>query len=366
MVSDFSIEEVFQAYLDCRKNKRTTKAQVGFEQDMERNLCALHRELNDRTYSIGRTRAFVVEHPKHREVWAGQFRDRVVHHVMYSRIFDRFFRRFIYDTYACVPGRGVLHGANRVHKMMRQATENWQRRAWFIQADLANFFVSIDKGILEDLLFCHVHEPELRWLVSLIVRHDPTADPLLRSPPALFRKVPWHKSLFNAPKGKGLPIGNLSSQYFGNVYLNSMDQFAKRELGVRWYGRYVDDVVMIGHCHRTLHEQFQHLCEFVANCLLVHFHPRKTVANLVERGINFCGYVLLPFRKYVRRRTARSMRQAELDPSRVAEPEKWVNRMNSYLGHISHANTFDLRKGVAQRTGAWFSPGFTKMIREGR
>lgn len=356
----FSLEEVFQAYYDCRKNKRNKAAQVAFEQKMERNLMQLHRALNDGSYRIGRSRAFVVTVPKVREVWAGQFRDRVAHHVMYNRIFDRFHRRFIADTYACIPVRGVLYGANRVHRFMRQATENWQRPAWFLQADLKNFFVSIDKDILWSLASERIPEPELRWLTKKIIYHDPTQDPILTSPRHLYYQVPYHKSLFNSG-GNGLPIGNLSSQYFANVFLNPLDQFVKRELGIRWYGRYVDDLVMIGHDPKKLNDAFVAMQDFVWERLGLTFHPNKTVRNLVDKGINFCGHILKPYRIYVRSRTAKSMRQAALSEERATDPQRWRTRVNSYLGHCLHANTFNLRKQLAINTGAWFAPGLKKL-----
>ena len=360
---DFSIEEVFEAYLDCRKNKRTTQAQMAFEADLERNLCDLHRALCDRSYEIGRTRAFVVTHPKPREVWAGQFRDRVVHHVMYNRVFDRFARRFIRDTYACIPGRGVLDGANRVHRMMAQATEGWQRPARFLQADLANFFVSIDRRVLKRLALERIDEPELRWLVSLIIDHDPTQNPIVKSPPELFELVPRHKSLFHCPPGKGLPIGNLSSQYFANVYLAPMDQYAKRELGIRWYARYVDDIVMIGHDPKELNRQFDALARFAEQEFLIRFHPNKTIRNRVDKGVNFCGYVLKPYRKYLRRSTARSMWQVARSEERRHDPQTWRDRLQSYLGCAQHAHTYRLRKALAMETGAWFGPKLTRLTR---
>lgn len=351
--------ELFQAYYDCRRNKRTTRAQLAFEQRMERNLARLCRRLNDRSYEIGPTRAFVITHPKYREVWAGQFPDRVVHHVMYNRIFERFARGFIFDTYACIPGRGVMFGANRVHRMMRQATENWQRPAYVIQADLANFFVSIDKAALKALALPRIPKPDTAWLTQMIIDHDPTVDPKLRSSAELFARVPRHKSLFNAPDGKGLPIGNLSSQYFANVYLDPIDQYAKRELGIRWYARYVDDIVLIGHSMRELNEQFAALRDFAERRLHLRFHPNKTRRGRVHDGINFCGRILKPFRQYLRRSTAQSMFEAAMDQE--ADPQLWHDRVNSYLGQARHANTYRLRRSLARRCGAAFGPRFVKL-----
>jgi hypothetical protein len=356
----FTVDEVFQAYYDCRRHKRNTPAQRQFELRQERNLMRLQRELNDGSYTIGRSIAFVVSYPKWREVWAAQFRDRVVHRVIYNRIADRFYRRFIHDSYACIPGRGALMGVERIHGFMRQASENWTRSAHFLQADLANFFVSIDKDILFDLLCRQVEDGETRNLVAQVLFHDPTRNPIINSPAWKFRHVPRHKSLFHS-QGKGLPIGNLSSQFFANVYLDALDQFVKRELKVRWYGRYVDDVVLIGHDPAALNRAFEAMQRFANEQLAVRFHPNKTQRNTVDRGINFCGYIMKPYRRYVRRRSTNAMREVASSQERAFNPAGWAARMNSYLGLCRHANTYNLRKQVAIESGAPFGPQLTKV-----
>lgn len=351
---------MFQAYFDCRRNKRNTASAVQFEQNLERNLMRLHAELNDGSYRIGRSVCFVIEYPKWREVWAASFRDRIVHHVIYNRIAAHFYRRFIHDSYACIPGRGSLFGARRVHGFMRSATENWQRPAHYLQADLANFFVSVDKHILAKMVLPEVPPGWLRRLTAQVIFHDPTHDPVMNSPSWKFREVPRHKSLFTSG-GKGLPIGNLSSQFFANIYMNALDQRVKRQHGVRWYGRYVDDVVLIGHDPQHLNTVFADMQAFVGDELSMAFHPRKTVRNTCDKGINFCGYILKPHRMYVRRRNANAMKQLAQSPARYREPERWGARMNSYLGLSQHANTYRLRREVAQLSGATFSPRLTKV-----
>lgn len=357
----FTAPEVFQAYFDCRQNKRNTHSQRIFESHLERNLMSLLRALNDQTYTIGRSVAFVIEHPKWREVWAAQFRDRVVHHVLYNRIADRFYRRFVHDSYACIPGRGILMGANRVHRFMRQATRSWQEPAHFLQADLANFFVSIDKDILFSLLKRHVPDGITLDLASQILYRDPVADPLINSPKWKFRQVPPHKSLFNAGD-RGLPIGNLSSQFFANIYLNELDQYIKRELGIRWYGRYVDDMVLIDRCPKNLTQAYSAMQAFVDERLSIRFNPKKTQRNSVYRGINFCGYILKPYRRYVRRRTTNNMLKVGRDDQRFEDRRGWASRINSYLGMCRHASTYRLRKRLAVESGVKFTPHLNQVI----
>lgn len=225
-----TIDAIFDAYFACRRNKRNSINQLRFEADLESNLVALYRDLVNGNYKIGRSVAFVVTHPKIREVWAADFRDRIVHHLIYNAIADRFHRRFIRDSYACIPGRGTHDGMRRVSSFARSITRNWTRPAYFLKCDVANFFNSIDRNILIGLVLRHVQEPWLRELIQYVALHDPRPGALFRSPPHLFARVPRHKSLLHAPDGKGLPIGNLTSQFFANVYLNELDQFVKHGL----------------------------------------------------------------------------------------------------------------------------------------
>jgi len=234
-----TLEAVFDAYFDCRRTKRNSINQLRFEADLESNLVGLYRDLTGGYYRIGRSIAFVVTHPKIREVWAADFRDRVVHHLIYNAIYDRFHRRFIRDSYACIPGRGTHDGLRRVSGFARSVTRNWTRPAFFLKADVANFFNSIDQRLVVGLAERHVEEEWLRTLIRQIALHDPRPGAEMRSPPSLFARVPRHKSLIHAPAGTGLPIGNLTSQFFANLYLNELDQHVRHVLKAQRYGRYV-------------------------------------------------------------------------------------------------------------------------------
>lgn len=142
-----SLEEVTQAYLDCRKKKRNKPGTIQFEQDLERNLVNIRDDINSDNYEIGPTDYFVLTNPKYREVWAAGFRDRIVHRIIYNRICDKYFKRFIYDSCACIPNRGPLFASNRVHKFIHSPNTRY-----FLQADIKNFFVTINKDILWNLI----------------------------------------------------------------------------------------------------------------------------------------------------------------------------------------------------------------------
>ena len=180
--SHFSFEELVQAYLDCRRTKRNTASAQAFELDQERNLARLRDELVAGTYRPGRSICFVITRPKPREVWAADFRDRIVHHLLYNRIAPRFHAGFIANSCACIPGRGTLYAATRLAHDVRSVTQNWSRPAWYLKCDLANFFVAIDKQVLFALLCNRVHEPWWRELTHLVLFHDPRTDVEVRIP----------------------------------------------------------------------------------------------------------------------------------------------------------------------------------------
>jgi len=215
--------DLFRAYFDCRKNKRNTASALEFEFNLESNLMQLYHELKEGKYEIGRSICFVVLKPKPREVWAANFRDRIVHHLVYNAIKDRFYNRFIYDTYSCIPKKGTLASAKRIQHFSRSITKNYTQNAYYLKADLSNFFVSIDKKILFNQLKRYVFEEWILELLEQIIFHDPKPNAFIKSSKKKFRFIPNYKSLWHTSRGKGLPIGNLTSQFFSNVYLNDLD-----------------------------------------------------------------------------------------------------------------------------------------------
>jgi RNA-directed DNA polymerase len=355
-----TLEAVFDAYFDCRRTKRNSINQLRFEADVESNLVALYRDLESGNYRIGRSIAFVVTHPKIREVWAADFRDRVVHHLIYNAIAERFYRRFIRDSYACIPGRGTHDGLRRVSGFARSITRNWTRPAFFVKADVANFFNSIDRGIVVDLAERHVGEDWLRELIRQVALHDPRPGGVMRSPPSLFARVPRHKSLLHAPEGKGLPIGNLTSQFFANLYLNELDQHVKHVLKARHYGRYVDDMILFHEDPGILNSWYVQMDNFLKARLGLHLHPNKKHLNRADSGIDFTGFIIKPGRTYLRRTSLsgckRKIRAWEREGSPVDHEtlEKVSQSLNSYLGMLRQVNGYRARKALCCRVESLF------------
>ncbi len=347
---EFTLESLFQAYYDCRKHKRSTMQSIDFEFELEKNIYELYEEILNDTYEIGKSICFVVTEPKLREVWAGAFRDRIVHHLIYIAIKDRFLRRFIKDTYSCIPGRGTLRGSLQARNYARKVSRNYSKPAYFLKVDIANFFNSIDKQILYDEISKYVFEPWLLRLIEKVLFHDPKNNVYMKSPKWLYEALPKYKSLFNTDPRKGLPIGNLTSQFFSNVYLNPLDQFVKHQLHCKYYCRYVDDMILVHEDPGYLNYAYAEINKFMQNNLALKLNHKKKNLNSIYRGFDFVGHVVKPNRIHLRPRTVKksfnTIKKWKNSANRFSQEElvTFRNRINSYLGMCRHVNAYALRK----------------------
>lgn len=360
----FSMADLVQAWLDCRRHKRQSASAQAFEANAERNLCALRAELLSQTYTPGRSTCFVVTRPKLREVWAADFRDRIVHHLLYNQVAPRFHAGFVAGSSACIEGRGTLYAAQRLEHDVRSITQNWSRPAFYLKLDLSNFFVAIDKHVLRAQIAAKV--PAGWWLdlADTILFHDPRTNYELRGRADLLARVPPHKSLFNAPADTGLPIGNLSSQFFANVHLDALDQFAKHQIKARHYVRYVDDFVLLNESPQWLHAALKRFETWLPERLGAHLNPTKTILQPIERGIDFVGHVINPWRRTTRPRTLATA----ISRLRTIPADEVFTAGNSYLGLLrqashSHADRADLANVLRWR-GHAVKGDFTKIYRK--
>jgi RNA-directed DNA polymerase len=359
----FAFAELVDAYLDCRRTKRNTASALAFEINLERNLRELYDELIDGSYRPGRSICFVITRPKAREVWAAQFRDRIVHHLLYRHIGPRFERSFIADSCACIKGRGTLYAAQRLESKVRSITQNWKRDAFYLKMDIANFFVSINKPILRDLLLAKIREPFWRWLTDIVLMHDPRGDYEYRGEHRTLELVPPHKRLMEQAPHLGLPIGNLSSQFFANVYLNTLDQRAKHQYGARYYTRYVDDFVFLDESADWLNTVRTDVTSFLPARLGIEINPRKTILQPIARGVDFVGQVIKPWRRETRKRT----KNEALRRVATAREADLMPFANSYFGLLrqasaSHHDRAQLANVVRSR-GRAIDAAFTKTFR---
>ena len=324
----FTPGELVAAYLDCRRAKRNTASALAFELEQESNLIALQESLLDATWRPGRAICFVITRPKPREVWAAPFADRIVHHLLYNRIGPGIERAFIADSCACIEDRGTLYAARRLEHHARSITAGWQRRAHYLKCDLSSFFVSIDKTILDRQLERRIACSWWLGLARTILHHDPRANVDVRGNRARLALIPPAKSLFQQPAHRGLPIGNLTSQFFANVYLDDLDQFIKHRLRAQHYVRYVDDFVLLHRDPAQLNAWRTEIEAFLETRLRLRLNPTKTILQPVHRGIDFVGQVIAPHRRTLRRRTL----HAAISRVRTMPAANVAAAATSYLG----------------------------------
>ena len=360
---DLSLENLYRQYYRCRRHKRNTINALRFEADQERNLLALREALVERSYRPGRSVCFVTTRPKLREIFAADFRDRVVHHLLVDYLERIWEPVFIHDSYACRRGKGVHAAVLRLQQFLREATANGTHRAWYLQLDVSNYFMSLDKDVLFALLSARLRDETALWLTRLLVYHDCTSDYVLRGSPELLGRVPAHKTLFAAAPGKGLPIGNLNSQFFANVYLNGLDQFVKHELRCRHYLRYCDDFVLLSRDPVELQRWRDRIGHFLGEKLRLRLNPRERLAP-VSNGIDFLGYIARRQYRLVRRRVVghfeerlrefearlvREVRGVRCYRFDYAELDRLAAVLASYLGHFRLASTWDLWNALWRR-----------------
>ena len=256
------------------------------------NLLALRDALADRSYEPNRSVCFFIQRPKLREIFAADFRDRIVHHVLVNHLEGIWEPVFIHDSYACRKGKGMHAAVVRLQQFMREATANGTWPAFTLQLNIRNYFMSIDKPRLFEMVAARLNpgrpaHAEALWLAEKLVFRDCTHEPVLKGNPQRVDRLPPHKTLFRAPPGKGLPIGNLNSQFFANVYLNALDQFVKHELKYRWYLRYCDDFVLLAESATQLAVWRTRIENFLLERLLLQLNPARERLRPVSDGVDF-------------------------------------------------------------------------------
>lgn len=359
----FTMENIYKAYLRCRKNKRRTINAMRFEQDSEENLVALHEELTGGTYKPGSSMAFMVEKPKRREIFAADFRDRVVHHILVGYLEPEWERRFIHDSYACRKEKGTHRGVERLRSFTRKVTANGTRQAYYLQLDIRGFFITLNRRILYERLAAHESDPAVLGLIQVILFNEPALNCRFRNTTRTdFEKLPAHKTLFKARQDCGLPIGNLTSQFFANVYLDALDQFVKHGLKAKYYLRYCDDIVLLSADKEELEQWEKQIGEFLRDRLQLELNDRRKLRP-VSDGIDFLGYVVRSDYLLVRRRVVGALRE------RLKQTEQAIFRtgmktvflwkheiieemrqyLSSYLGHFSHASSRRLILSLRKR-----------------
>jgi len=315
-----------------------------FELNAEENILKLEQELKAKTYHPSRSLLFVAQKPKKREIFAAAFRDRIVHHVLVDYLERIWEPVFIYDSYACRRKKGTHKAVDRLQVFLRRITKNGHVRAWYLQLDIKDFFTSIDKRLLFNLLKKKVKDETILWLARTVIFWDPTMSYEIRGRSRDVSSVPPNKSLFGKRNMKGLPIGNLTSQFFANLYLNELDQFVKHTLKARYYLRYTDDFVLLSTSRNDLERYRDSIEEFLKTRLALILHPKRRKLALVSSGIDFLGYIVRPQYVLVRNRVINNLKSKLRNFKGTLKARR--DMVASYVGHFRWANAYRLTEEI--------------------
>ncbi len=316
------------AFNKAKKRKTQRIDVIEFEEHLRDNLLQLQAELRFLAYSPKPLKTFVIRDPKTRTISKSDFRDRVVHHALYNVIGHLFEKSFIFDSYANQIGKGAFKAVERFEYFSRKVSHNYHKSTYVLKADIRHYFDNVDHRIMLNILEQKIKEPKVIWLIKVILR--------------------------NYSSGKndiGMPLGNLTSQFFANIYLNELDQFVKHQLKARCYLRYVDDFVIIHNSKEVLEEWKREIEQFLNKNLSLQLHPDKSKIISLERGVEFLGFVIFSHYRLLKRKNLKKF-QRKLKEIYSLYDQDEINYDSIYdfiegwVAYAKHAHTYNLRKKI--------------------
>lgn len=327
-----SLPNLFQAWEEFKKGKRK-KIDVGeFERHLEDNIFQLHRELRSKTYRHSNYTGFYIKDPKQRHIHKAFVKDRIVHHALFKILNPIFESTFIPDSFSSREGFGIHKGFQKLVSYSRKVSRNYTQDCWSLKCDVRKFFDSVDHKILLEIVGRKIKDPEVKWLLKEIIK--------------------------SFGKDKGIPIGNLTSQLFANIYLNELDQFVKHNLRVKYYLRYADDFVLLNKNREELVKQKENIRQFLEEKLNLSLHPNKVYLRKLSWGIDFVGYIARPHHQLLRsntqRRVFRKVRE-KVDQYRTGGVSQFSlqQSLQSYLGVLKHSSSYKLKKILENQIWFW-------------
>ena len=280
------------------------------------NLLDLHNNLKNKIYTHDNYSAFKVNDPKPRDIHKASVRDRVLHRAIYRVLYPFFDKKFIYDSYSCRLDKGTHKALDRFKDFGKRASFNHTKTVWILKGDIKKCFASIDQAILFETLKKSIKDADVLILLRVII-----------------------KSFSSGIIYKGLPLGNLTSQLFINIYLNEFDQFVKHKLKVKYYIRYADDFVFFSQDREELEDIVPIISEFLAEKLRLTIHPKKIFIKTLSSGVDFLGWVHFPYHRVLRTSTKWRM-------FRRLEKSQKEETVQSYLGMLGHGDARKLQEKV--------------------
>lgn len=322
-----NIENLLEAWKEFIKGKRSRKdVQIFFMRLMD-NIFSLHNDLINYTYKHGGYQTFKINDPKPRNIHKASVRDRLFHHAIYRVLYPFFDKTFIADSYSCRLSKGTHKAVNRFRNFAWKASKNNTRTCWILKCDIRKFFANIDHGILMSKLREYIPDKDIiKLLESVILSFSSEKD-----------------------KNIGLPLGNLTSQLFVNIYMNKFDQFIKHKLKVKYYIRYADDFIIFSPDRKWLEKQIRLIREFLCRELKLELHPDKIFIKTVASGVDFLGMVNFSDYRILRTKTKRRMlkkiykKYTAWQDGLISE-ESFKKSLQSYLGTLKHCCGYKIEK----------------------
>lgn len=334
-----SPENLFRAWESFKSDKKKKRDVQMFELKLEENIFRLYRELRGRSDRHGGYSSFFVQDPKQRHLHKPTGRDRVLHHAAFSVLNPLFEETFIPASFSCRIEKGTHKGVDALGKMIREESKNYSRPCFILKCDIKKFFDTVDHGILLDTMNRRVKDPDVQWLLQEIVGS-------------------YSSGLSGSFRKRGVPIGNLTSQLFANVYMNELDQFAKHELGIKHYARYTDDFVIVGESREVLSDIIKPIDKFLREELALELHPKKVSIRKCRQGADFLGYIEFPYYRKIRTKTKKrifkKMKERVREYEAGMRSEESLNQcLQSYLGVLSHADAYKIREELLNQFWFW-------------
>ena len=332
-----TFKNVVAAYKKARKCKRYRPTVLEFETDREYNLLRVIEDIRNGTYRAGRYFVFKVFEPKERLIMALPFYDRVIQHAIVNIIEPIFEKRFVFHSYACRKDKGAHAASDTLSRWLYNLQIKQGKKIYAIKADIHHYFQSIDHEVLKAEVRRYISDKAVLKILDHIIDHN---------------------GIY--PDGVGIPVGNLTSQLFANVYLNILDHYIKHNLGVRYYLRYMDDFIILGEDPAELRKELQQINEFVETRLHLHLNPKTTIIA-AKNGVDFVGYRHFPSFRILRKGATRRIKKL-LHAFKTGEvdEELFDRSMESRIGHARHADTFKLCEELREEMKQ------TKLITNGR
>ncbi|VVB53162.1 Reverse transcriptase (RNA-dependent DNA polymerase) [uncultured archaeon] len=334
-----SLENLFLAWDKFKGDKQKKKDVQQFEWKLEENIFQLYGELKNNTYKHGAYVSFHIHDPKQRQIHKAVVRDRVLHHAVFNVLNPIFEPTFISHSFSCRLDKGTHKGVEAMTKKLRQVSRNGFKPCFVLKCDIKKFFETVDHSKLLRIIRRKIKDKEAMQLLEQIIGSFSSK----------------YSNIFNQ---KGLPIGNLTSQLFANIYLNGFDQFIKGDLKVKNYIRYTDDFVIISRDRKYLENLIISIRAYLSEELYLELHPKKVSIRKFSQGIDFLGYVTMPHHSVLRTKTKRRIfrklkKRVDGYLTGAVSKETLEQSIQSYLGTLSHANTYRVSNELKNQFWFW-------------